>query len=137
MGVALSPYGVWSDDSDDPALNTSGINFRYGATVGTTHFVVDTSRNGQGPWQPDAVYPSPEDWCNPPDRGVGMRPTRDTGNELVDAFLWIKIPGESDGLCHRGTGGPEDPARDMIDPAAGQWFPEMALELVHNAHPAP
>jgi endoglucanase len=136
-GVALSAYGIWSDQSDDPALNTSGINFRYGSVVGTTHFVVDTSRNGQGPWLPDAAYPSPEDWCNPPDRGVGIRPTRDTGNELVDAFLWIKIPGESDGLCHRGTGGPEDPARDMIDPAAGQWFPEMALELVHNANPAP
>ena len=137
IGVALSPYGVWSDDSDDPALNTSGINFRYGATEGTTHFVVDTSRNGQGPWQPDAAYPSPEDWCNPPDRGVGIRPTRDTGSELVDAFLWIKIPGKSDGLCYRGTSGPEDPARGMIDPAAGQWFPEMALELVHNAQPAP
>ena len=27
--------------------------------------------------------------------------------------------------------------RGMIDPAAGQWFPEMALELVHNASPAP
>ena len=56
-GVALSSYGIWSDESDDPALNTSGINFRYGATEGATHFVVDTSRNGQGPWQPDAAIP--------------------------------------------------------------------------------
>jgi hypothetical protein len=23
----------------------------------------------------------------------------------------------------------------MQDPPAGQWFPEMALELVHNANP--
>jgi endoglucanase len=136
-GVALSPYGIWSDESDDPALNTSGINLRYGSVVGTTHFVVDTSRNGQGPWQPDAAYPSPEDWCNPPGRGLGISPTSDTGNELVDAYVWIKIPGESDGLCLRGTAGPEDPARGMVDPAAGQWFPEMALELVHNANPAP
>jgi endoglucanase len=136
-GVALSPYGIWSDESDDPALNTSGINLRYGSVVGTTHFVVDTSRNGQGPWQPDAAYPSPEDWCNPPGRGLGVSPTSDTGNELVDAYVWIKIPGESDGLCLRGTAGPEDPARGMVDPAAGQWFPEMALELVHNANPAP
>jgi endoglucanase len=136
-GVALSPYGEWSDDADDPALNTSGINNRYGSVVPTTHFVIDTSRNGQGPWLPDAAYPSPEDWCNPPDRGLGIRPTRDTGDALVDAFLWIKIPGESDGLCLRGTAGPEDPARGIVDPAAGQWFPEMALELVHNADPAP
>ncbi|HSK53550.1 MAG TPA: glycoside hydrolase family 6 protein [Clostridia bacterium] len=136
-GVALSPYGIWSDESDDPALNTSGINLRYGAVDGTTHFVVDTSRNGQGPWLPDAAYPSPEDWCNPPDRGLGIRPTQDTGHELVDAYVWIKIPGESDGRCLRGTAGPEDPARAIVDPAAGQWFPEMALELVHNANPAP
>ena len=26
--------------------------------------------------------------------------------------------------------------RGMTDPAAGLWFPEMALELVHNANPA-
>jgi endoglucanase len=141
QGVALSAYGEWSDDSDDPALNTSGINVRYGDTVPTTHFVIDTSRNGAGPWLPPSdMFPVPsvaEDWCNPPDRGLGIRPTRDTGIDLVDAFLWIKIPGESDGLCHRGSGGPEDPVRDMVDPAAGQWFPEMALELVHNANPAP
>jgi len=136
-GVALSSYGTWSDDADDPALNTSGINLRYAGAAPTTHFVVDTSRNGKGPWRPDAAYPSPEDWCNPPDRGLGIRPTRETGNDLVDAFVWIKIPGESDGLCHRGTGGPEDPARNMVDPPAGQWFPEMALELVHHANPAP
>jgi hypothetical protein len=23
----------------------------------------------------------------------------------------------------------------IMDPAAGQWFPDMALELVHNANP--
>ena len=141
QGVALSAYGEWSDESDDPALNTSGINLRYGDVVGTTHFVIDTSRNGAGPWLPPAdqfpVASAAEDWCNPPDRGLGIRPTRDTGIALVDAYLWIKIPGESDGRCLRGTAGPEDPARGMIDPAAGQWFPEMALELVHNANPAP
>src|SRR4029079_1714218 len=49
------------------------------------------------------------------------------------ANLWIKVPGESDGQCYRGTGGPLDPARGMQDPAAGAWFPEMARELVANA----
>jgi len=53
-----------------------------------------------------------------------------------DPFLWVKIPGESDGQCSRGTGGATDPARgDSTDPAAGLWFPDMALELVHNANP--
>jgi endoglucanase len=54
----------------------------------------------------------------------------------VDAYLWIKIPGESDGQCYRWTSGPLDPVRNMEDPAAGLWFPNMALELVHNANPA-
>lgn len=104
-----------------------------------TRFVIDTSRNGQGPWTPPAgVYPDPQDWCNPPGRGVGIRPTLDTGVPLVDAYLWIKIPGESDGQCTRGLGpvGTVDPEWDQVDPAAGQWFPDMALELARNAVPA-
>lgn len=101
------------------------------------HFVTDTSRNGQGPWTPpaDASYPDPQSWCNPPDRGLGQRPTLDTGNPLIDAHLWIKIPGESDGECLRGTEGPQDPERGMVDPGAGQWFEEQVLELVEFANP--
>jgi cellulase/cellobiase CelA1 len=76
-----------------------------------------------------------QDWCNPPDRGVGLRPTTNTGDPLLDAYLWVKIPGESDGLCYRWTQGPLDPVRNMQDPPAGQWFPQMALELVRNANP--
>ncbi|UCG25603.1 MAG: glycoside hydrolase family 6 protein, partial [Chloroflexota bacterium] len=138
QGVALSNYGEWSDDSDDPYLNTSGINWRYGDAVGETHFVVDTSRNGVGPWSPPP-YPDPQDWCNPPDRGLGQTPTADTGNPLIDAFLWVKIPGESDGECTRGlgpAGETVDPEWGLIDPPAGEWFPEMALDLVQNANPA-
>ena len=137
-GVALSSYGEWSDGTDIPELNTSGINARYAGTQPTTHFVVDTSRNGAGPWQPPA-YPDPQDWCNPPDRGLGLPPTADTGNALVDAYLWLKIPGESDGECTRGlgpAGTTVDPEWGLIDPAAGQWFPEMALDLVQNANPS-
>ena len=100
------------------------------------HFVIDTSRNGQGPWTPPAgVYPDPQDWCNPPDRGLGLRPTTDTGDPLIDAYLWIKVPGESDGQCTRGTTGPQDPARGMVDPPAGVWFLEQAAELIAFAVP--
>ena len=103
------------------------------------HFVIDTSRNGQGPWTPPSgAYPDAQDWCNPPDRGLGLRPTANTGNELIDAYLWVKIPGESDGECTRGLGPggiTVDPEWGLIDPPAGSWFPEMALDLVHNANP--
>jgi endoglucanase len=109
----------------------------YPGDAGLKHFVIDTSRNGVGPWQPPS-YPDPQDWCNPPDRGLGLRPTTDTGNPLIDAYLWVKIPGESDGECTRGlgpAGETVDPEWGLIDPAAGQWFPEMALDMVHNANP--
>jgi endoglucanase len=100
------------------------------------HFVIDTSRNGQGPWAaPAGKYTDAEVWCNPPGRGLGLRPTTDTGQELIDAYLWIKVPGESDGQCYRGTGGPTDPERGMVDPAAGQWFPQQARELIQLANP--
>ena len=117
-GVALSPYGVWSDDSDDPALNTSGINFRYGATEGATHFVVDTSRNGQGRGSPMPRIHHPRTGATRliavsasgrPGRPAASSSTRSCGSRSR----------ESDGLCHRGTGGPEDPARGMIDPPPG------------------
>jgi endoglucanase len=116
----------------------------YNANVGDVapdrlaHFVIDTSRNGQGPWTPPAgvTWPDPQTWCNPPDRGLGIRPTTNTGNPLADAFLWIKTPGQSDGPCDRGTGTGLDPARGGIaDPAAGEWFDEQAIELVRFANP--
>jgi endoglucanase len=139
-GVAMSNFGEWSADSADPALNTSGVDSRYESILGgvepTTTFVIDTSRNGAGPWQaPGGVYTDAEDWCNPPDRGLGALPTTDTGVALVDAYLWIKVPGESDGKCFRGTGGPLDPERGIENPAAGQWFTEQARELIVLASP--
>jgi endoglucanase len=105
------------------ALNVS--NFRaadeivaYGTELsnrlGGRHFVIDTSRNGQGPYGTK--------WCNPPGRGLGARPTTETGNPLVDALLWIKIPGESDGECRNG-------------PQAGRWWPRYALGLARRANP--
>jgi endoglucanase len=109
------------------------------------HFVIDTSRNGVGPWTAPAGngWPDAQVWCNPPDRGAGARPTLDTGVALVDAYLWIKVPGESDGQCDRGTGDTDaagrstDPARgDNADPAAGAWFAQQARELVSLASPS-
>ena len=99
------------------------------------HFVIDTSRNGRGPWVPATTYPDPQVWCNPPARGLGYLPTSDTGHELADAFLWIKVPGESDGECSRGltNNGGVDPAWGRVDPSAGAWFPEQALDLIRNA----
>ncbi|WP_188189845.1 glycoside hydrolase family 6 protein [Nonomuraea sp. SYSU D8015] len=103
---------------------------------GLPHFVVDTSRNGTGEWQPPAGrFPAPDEWCNPPGRGAGARPTTDTRNSLADALLWLNSPGFSNGQCTRGTSGPADPAYGIVTPAAGQWWPDQALERARNAVP--
>jgi endoglucanase len=128
-GTAMSPYGVWSETQSDPTLNTAGIDSRYasmlGTTTPTTHFVVDTSRDGLGPNNMQTYAAAPYDqpsgvistlqagnWCNPPGSGLGTRPTADTGaivnsldsylpagTPLLDAYLWVKTPGQSDGQC--------------------------------------
>ncbi|MCK0116442.1 endoglucanase [Isoptericola sp. CG 20/1183] len=145
-GAELTPFTEWSSGPLDEVpleQNTIGIDSRYAAALGdtepSTHFVIDTSRNGQGPWDPATssnTYADPEDWCNPPGRGLGERPTLDVADPLIDAYLWIKVPGESDGQCYRGTGGPLDPERGMVDPPAGAWFVEQADELIALADPA-
>ena len=66
-------------------------------------------RNGAGPAPGD-------DWCNPSGRALGDRPTAATGDRLVDALLWVKRPGESDGACNGG-------------PPAGEWWADYALGL--------
>jgi endoglucanase len=80
-----------------------------------THFIVDSSRNGNGP-----APESDESWCNPEGRALGRRPGSDTGDPAIDAFVWAKRPGESDGTCRGG-------------PPAGQWFHERAVEMARNA----
>jgi endoglucanase len=125
------------DDFSTWHLTDEWYDANLGSAVPTAHFVIDTSRNGRGPWTPPA-YPDPQDWCNPPGRGLGLRPTAQTGVPLLDAFLWVKIPGESDGECTRGLGPAGttiDPEWGQVDPPAGHWFPAQALQLAHLATP--
>lgn len=153
---ALDDYKQWSPTSADPAANTSDENNRYAAALAaagvqpTAHFVVDTSRNGTGPNNMTAYAAAPYDqsaatiatlqagnWCNPPGAGIGLRPTTKTGTPLVDAYLWAKTPGESDGQCNRNiAGSTTDPEwGGIVDPPAGAWFPQEALQLARLANP--
>ncbi len=118
MANRLKKAGI--DIADGFSLNvsnffTTGENTTYGTTISklinNKHFVIDTSRNGNG---------SNGDWCNPDGRALGERPSTATGNELIDGYLWLKQPGESDGSCHGG-------------PSAGTWWPEYALGLSQRA----
>jgi len=81
------------------------------AAIGRKPFVIDTSRNGLG---------SNGEWCNPSGRALGHRPSARTHDSSVDAYLWIKRPGESDGTCNGG-------------PPAGQWWTDYAVGLAERA----
>ncbi|GLW45374.1 glucanase [Streptomyces sp. NBRC 14336] len=110
------------DKADGFSVNVSNFyttedSVKYGKTlsakVGNKPFVIDTSRNGNGPYQEGDEG---ERWCNPPGRALGETPTTKTADPLVDAYVWVKRPGESDGECKGG-------------PKAGEWWPEYALNL--------
>ncbi len=101
------------------SLNVSNFiateeNIRYGEIVSQltnqARFIIDTSRNGAGA-APDLA------WCNPWGRQIGQPTTVNPGHDLVDALLWVKNPGESDGTCNGG-------------PSAGTFWPEYAFSLV-------
>ena len=71
---------------------------RYGEQIsrltGGKHFVVNTGDNGRGPLRPpDRVHSGNEILCNPAGRGLGPRPTADTGFPNVDMFAWTTNPG--------------------------------------------
>jgi endoglucanase len=65
--------------------------------LGHREFVVDTSRNGLGP--PPDDRDRDDEWCNPRRQALGQAPTTKTSMPGLAALLWIKLPGESDGIC--------------------------------------
>jgi endoglucanase len=100
---------------------------RYGDEIsrmtGGKHFVVSTSENGRGPLVPhDRKVNGNEVLCNPAGRGLGPKPTFDTGYRNVDAFAWIGNPGKSGGSCRPGA------------PPVGYFWWSFAIQLVRNAN---
>jgi endoglucanase len=85
---------------------------------GTKRVVIDTSRNGNG--APPASYSGTARWCNPPGRAVGDYPTLNTGQKNIDAYLWIKNIGESDGNCFGNL-------------PAGTFDPNLVINLAKNS----
>ncbi len=75
-------------------------------------FIVDTSRNGNGPGT-EPVDP----WCNPRGRKLGTVAQQGGGAEML---LWVKVPGDSDGVCNAST-----------EPA-GKFDPKLATMLING-----
>lgn len=85
------------------------------------HAIMDTGRNAvtglRAEWG---------DWCNVNGAGFGVRPTSSTGDSLVDAFVWVKPGGESDGTS--------DSSATRYDSFCGKAdgkhaFPPLPLQL--------
>ena len=97
-------------------------------------FLIDTSRNGKG-----GIRNTWGNWCNIDDAGLGERPRADPVSG-VDAYYYVKVPGESDGVSQQGAPRfdsmclSDDSTRDA--PQAGQWYHSFYLMLLKNANPA-
>lgn len=109
-GFAVNTANFWTTEDE------IGYGEAISALTGGKFYVIDTSRNGNGP-APD----SPLHWCNPSGRALGTPPTVATAGPHADAYLWIKRPGESDGTCDKG------------DPSVGTFVNSFAIELARNA----
>ncbi|KAH6974438.1 1, 4-beta cellobiohydrolase [Ilyonectria sp. MPI-CAGE-AT-0026] len=99
-------------------------------------FITDQGRSGKQPTG-QAQW---GDWCNAKGTGFGTRPSANTGDSLLDAFVWIKPGGESDGTSdtsatrydyHCGYSDALQPA-----PEAGTWFQAYFEQLLTNANPS-
>lgn len=152
------------------AMRTALIQQGFSSDIG---MLIDTSRNGWGgPARPtaarttgtvdDQVNGSRIDrrghlgnWCNQAGAGLGERPRANPATG-IDAYVWVKPPGESDGSS---TLIPNDEGKGfdrMCDPTyqgnprnnnnpttalpgapiSGAWFPAQFQQLMANAFPA-
>jgi cellulase/cellobiase CelA1 len=176
---SLQGWYDWNDYIDEQpyiiALRNALITGTdaYPTSVGV---IIDTSRNGWGGTsRPTAASTSTVlstfvmesridkrihkgNWCNQNGAGIGARPTANplTG---IDAFVWVKPPGESDGSSSLIPTGPENPGGKGFDrmcdptytgnslngnnltgalpnaPVSGRWFQAQFVQLVQNAFP--
>ncbi|GAA4219711.1 cellulose 1,4-beta-cellobiosidase [Streptosporangium album] len=135
--------------------------------------LIDTSRNGWGGTARPAAPSTSTDmntfvdqsrvdrrihagnWCNQSGAGLGERPQASPAAGL-DAYVWIKPPGESDGssslipndegkgfdrMCDPTYTGNERNGNNLTGslpnaPLSGQWFSAQFRELLKNAYPA-
>jgi cellulose 1,4-beta-cellobiosidase len=153
---------------------TKAVAAGFNSNIG---MLIDTSRNGWGgSARPTAAStstdlntfvdqsridkrPSRGDWCNQSGAGLGARPQANPATH-IDAYVWIKPPGESDGSSSLIPTGPNNPGGKGFDqmcdpnyggnarnnnsatgalpnsPVSGAWFSAQFQQLMQNAFPA-
>jgi cellulose 1,4-beta-cellobiosidase len=148
-GAACCADPCHEEDSYNPCNNEMNYirnlnSSLYNYTKVAPHFVTDTGRNGIANMRSDCA-----NWCNIRGAGVGQIPTTNTGNSLIDAFYWLKTPGESDGCTQQLPDGTQCARYDSFcgsadsigsqsgeprAPVAGNWFDYQVKQLATNAH---
>ncbi|HEY5754656.1 MAG TPA: glycoside hydrolase family 6 protein [Steroidobacter sp.] len=163
----------WNQFNDEltyaQAFRQRAITAGFASTIG---MLIDTSRNGWGganrPTGPSTAADlntridasridrriHKGNWCNPSGAGLGERP-RAAPATGIDAYVWIKPPGESDGssteipndegkgfdrMCDPTYGGNPRNNNNMTGalpnaPLSGHWFSAQFQQLLQNAYP--
>ncbi|MEU7976768.1 glycoside hydrolase family 6 protein [Micromonospora sp. NPDC049089] len=152
------------------AFRTKLVSLGFNSNIG---MLIDTSRNGWGgsarPTGPGATTSVDTyvnggridrrahlgNWCNQAGAGLGERPRANPATG-IDAYVWVKPPGESDGssseipnnegkgfdrMCDPTYGGNarngNNPSGALGNaPISGAWFSAQFQELMRNAYPA-
>ncbi|WP_207897861.1 glycoside hydrolase family 6 protein [Amycolatopsis pittospori] len=172
--VRTSKWIDWNRYVDElsyaKAFQEEAVRAGFPSDVG---MLIDTSRNGWGgSARPTGAGPSTTvdayvnggrtdrrihlgNWCNQSGAGIGERP-KAAPEAGIDAYVWIKPPGESDGaskeipntegkgfdrMCDPTyTGNPRNQnnlSGALPDaPLSGHWFSAQFQELMKNAYPA-
>lgn len=172
--VRQSKWVDWNRYTDElsyaQAMRSKLVSLGFDANLG---MLIDTSRNGWGgtarPTGPGALTNVDTyvnggrydrrihlgNWCNQSGAGLGERPQAAPAAG-IDAYVWIKPPGESDGaskeipnnegkgfdrMCDPTYTGNARNGNSMSGslpnaPLSGQWFSAQFQELLNNAHPA-
>ncbi|MFI6895600.1 glycoside hydrolase family 6 protein [Streptomyces sp. NPDC050256] len=171
--VRQSKWVDWNYYTDEltfaQALRTLLVSEGFNSNIG---MLIDTARNGWGgSARPTSAGPTTSvdayvnggrvdrrihagNWCNQTGAGIGERPTA-APEAGIDAYVWAKPPGESDGnsapidndegkgfdrMCdptYEGNGRNGNSMTGALpnSPLAGHWFSAQFQELVKNAYP--
>ncbi|WP_442877620.1 glycoside hydrolase family 6 protein [Dactylosporangium sp. AC04546] len=174
QSVRQSKWVDWNFYVDEltfaQAFRNKLVSLGFNSNIG---MLIDTSRNGWGgSARPTAASTSTDvntfvnqsrvdrrihagNWCNQSGAGLGERP-RATPQPGIDAYVWIKPPGESDGssslipndegkgfdrMCDPTYTGNVRNGNSLTGalpnaPVSGQWFGAQFRELMANAYPA-
>mmetsp|Transcript_135171 Transcript_135171/g.431554 ORF Transcript_135171/g.431554 Transcript_135171/m.431554 type:complete len:393 (-) Transcript_135171:417-1595(-) len=142
------PCGLTSQWNPSHNEHNYALHLRKAMSEGISgfvpHIIIDTGRNGIADERSQC-----KNWCNIRGAGVGLFATTETADpDVIDAYFWLKTPGESDGCTGTLPSGAKCPrfdadcastdslgsaAGEPRAPEAGQWFDYQIKQLAAHA----